>query len=225
MRIIDVPEQADILVSELLGSFGDNELSPECLDGAGRFLKREWVYDPLNWTWTPQLHILHLSAEGISIPATYTAHLAPLSSSKLHGEVRAHASKKSKNELVAYETPYVVMFQQVNLLSGEATPNDGRCGGRIQECWGFEHPRRDVVWDARGVPLTNSHNTRAARLSYRIPHAGTLHGFAGYFEAHLYGSVGDIITAAAPPSLITEAFPAVVTPPSLKAGFIFASCS
>lgn len=33
------PPQADILVSELLGSFGDNELSPECLDGAQRFLK------------------------------------------------------------------------------------------------------------------------------------------------------------------------------------------
>lgn len=40
MRFIDVPEKADILVSELLGSFGDNELSPECLDGATRFLKR-----------------------------------------------------------------------------------------------------------------------------------------------------------------------------------------
>lgn len=39
MRVIDVPEKADILVSELLGSFGDNELSPECLDGAMRFLK------------------------------------------------------------------------------------------------------------------------------------------------------------------------------------------
>lgn len=41
MRAIDVPEKADILVSELLGSFGDNELSPECLDGGMRFLKRE----------------------------------------------------------------------------------------------------------------------------------------------------------------------------------------
>jgi len=27
-------DKADIVVSELLGSFGDNELSPECLDGA-----------------------------------------------------------------------------------------------------------------------------------------------------------------------------------------------
>ena len=32
-------EKADILVSELLGSFGDNELSPECLDGAQILLK------------------------------------------------------------------------------------------------------------------------------------------------------------------------------------------
>lgn len=39
MRLLDVPEPVDILISELLGSFGDNELSPECLDGAQRFLK------------------------------------------------------------------------------------------------------------------------------------------------------------------------------------------
>lgn len=37
-----MPVLADILVSELLGSFGDNELSPECLDGAMRFMKREF---------------------------------------------------------------------------------------------------------------------------------------------------------------------------------------
>lgn len=39
MRDWNPPEKADILVSELLGSFGDNELSPECLDGAQKFLK------------------------------------------------------------------------------------------------------------------------------------------------------------------------------------------
>lgn len=48
MRTLDVPEQADIMVSELLGSFGDNELSPECLDGAMRFLKRE---SGVVWPW------------------------------------------------------------------------------------------------------------------------------------------------------------------------------
>jgi len=40
MRNLDVPEPVDILISELLGSFGDNELSPECLDGAQNCLKR-----------------------------------------------------------------------------------------------------------------------------------------------------------------------------------------
>ena len=44
MRFWDAPEKADILVSELLGSFGDNELSPECLDGAQKFLKGNVVH-------------------------------------------------------------------------------------------------------------------------------------------------------------------------------------
>ncbi len=56
----------------------------------------------------------------------------------------------------------MVMFQQVNLLSGNPTggggdgmsgggaSGSGRCGSRIQECWSFEHPRRDMVLDTRG---------------------------------------------------------------------------
>jgi hypothetical protein len=40
-RLCDLLTQADIMVSELLGSFGDNELSPECLDGAQAFLSGE----------------------------------------------------------------------------------------------------------------------------------------------------------------------------------------
>ncbi|KAF8639417.1 hypothetical protein AX17_001507 [Amanita inopinata Kibby_2008] len=162
MRYIDVPEPADILISELLGSFGDNELSPECLDGAMRFLK----------------------PNGISIPSSYTAHLAPLSSSKLYNEARTSKDEKS------LETPYVVMFQAVNILSGDGGGPRGQCGPQIQDCWEFEHPRRDTVLDSRGLPLTNTHNVRSAKLSFYIPHAGILHGLAGYFEAVLYGNIG-----------------------------------
>ncbi|KAF7374956.1 Protein arginine N-methyltransferase [Mycena sanguinolenta] len=163
MRFIEVPEKADILISELLGSFGDNELSPECLDGAMRFLK----------------------PDGISIPSSYTAHLAPLSSSKLYNEARAGKDDKS------VETPYVVMFQAVNILSGDGGGTSGHCGPQIQECWEFEHPRRDAVVDERtGLPLTNSHNARSATMDFFIPHAGVLHGLAGYFEAVLYGNIG-----------------------------------
>jgi len=42
MREWAAPVKADIMASELLGSFGDNELSPECLDGAQAFLKRNF---------------------------------------------------------------------------------------------------------------------------------------------------------------------------------------
>jgi protein arginine N-methyltransferase 5 len=39
MRSWNPTHKVDIMVSELLGSFGDNELSPECLDGVQRVLK------------------------------------------------------------------------------------------------------------------------------------------------------------------------------------------
>jgi len=41
MRSWNPPFAVDILISELLGSFGDNELSPECLDGVQRVLNRK----------------------------------------------------------------------------------------------------------------------------------------------------------------------------------------
>ncbi len=84
MRTWSAPEQADILVSELLGSFGDNELSPECLDGAQRLL----------------------APDGISIPASYTSYLAPVTSTKLHDAVRAY------KDLEHAETPYVVKLHR-----------------------------------------------------------------------------------------------------------------
>lgn len=163
MRTIDVPEPADIIVSELLGSFGDNELSPECLDGAVRFLKRvSSLLSNLSGfmlTFPPaSCPAFSPPADGISIPASYTAHLSPLASSKLYNEVTA-STRDSKQA----ETPYVVMFQAVNTLSGDPSPESLRCGNKVQECWAFEHPRRDLVLDNRGLPLTNSHNTRSAQ--------------------------------------------------------------
>ncbi len=51
MRKIAIGEmQGDILMSELLGSFGDNELSPECLNPTERFLKPGGIYIPYAYT-------------------------------------------------------------------------------------------------------------------------------------------------------------------------------
>jgi protein arginine N-methyltransferase 5 len=87
-------------------------------------------------------------ANGFSIPSSYTAHLAPLSSSKLYSEAR-------NKDLKGSETPYVVMFQAVNILSDDGGGLSGRCGSQIQECWEFEHPRRDAVLDPRGQSFTD----------------------------------------------------------------------
>ncbi|KAL9442704.1 hypothetical protein AB3S75_016142 [Citrus x aurantiifolia] len=89
MRCWDAPEKADILVSELLGSFGDNELSPECLDGAQRFLKQD----------------------GISIPSSYTSFIQPVTASKLHNDVKSH------KDVVHFETAYVVKVHSVARLA------------------------------------------------------------------------------------------------------------
>ncbi|XP_062224111.1 protein arginine N-methyltransferase 5-like isoform X4 [Phragmites australis] len=89
MRCWDAPEKADILVSELLGSFGDNELSPECLDGAQRFLK----------------------PDGISIPSSYTSFIQPITASKLHNDIKAH------KDIAHFETAYVVKLHRVATLA------------------------------------------------------------------------------------------------------------
>src|SRR3954469_17001167 len=75
MRVWKAPEKCDILVSELLGSFGDNELSPECLDGAQKFLKRTLIiFLEQRVVILEQLtKICDRLADGISIPASYTA--------------------------------------------------------------------------------------------------------------------------------------------------------
>jgi protein arginine N-methyltransferase 5 len=76
-------------VSELLGSFGDNELSPECLDGAQRFLK----------------------PDGISIPSSYTSFIQPVTASKLHNDIKAH------KDIAHFETAYVVKLHRVARLA------------------------------------------------------------------------------------------------------------
>ena len=68
-------------------------MSPECLDGAQRFLK----------------------ADSISIPCSYTSYLAPLQSSKLWNEARL-CRDQGKPVDAQFETPYVVRLHNSKLL-------------------------------------------------------------------------------------------------------------
>jgi type II protein arginine methyltransferase len=75
MREVKLSEKADILVSELLGSFGDNELSPECLDGAQKLLK----------------------PTGVSIPCDSVAYLRPVMSKQAFQSIREWKGKENAN--------------------------------------------------------------------------------------------------------------------------------
>lgn len=195
----------DILVSELLGSFGDNELSPECLDGV--------------------THLLN-PVHGISIPASYSAHLTPIAAPKLHADISA----QSVSNPAAPETPYVVMLHAIDYLStvqqpsatstslsspppphhhhaGSTGSNNAGAGGArssmstpppilepptpiVQTAWSFSHPNPNITPQSPSTSaVSNEHNVRQTRLTFPCQHRGVCHGLAGYFETVLYGDV------------------------------------
>ncbi|KAJ5313516.1 uncharacterized protein N7443_000400 [Penicillium atrosanguineum] len=177
----------DIVVSELLGSFADNELSPECLDG---------VNDLIN------------PVHGISIPASYTAHFTPVSAPKLHADVM----NQTISNPAAPETPYVVMLHAIDFLSTSDSPASAEAGNQnttnrasgsaapiaatefpspfVQTAWSFSHPNKNIPTQSMSQStISNSHNVRQTRLSFPAQNRGVCHGLAGYFETVLYGNV------------------------------------
>ncbi|KAG4305086.1 hypothetical protein PORY_001256 [Pneumocystis oryctolagi] len=89
MRLWESPVLMDIIISELLGSLGDNELSPECLDGAQRFINPN---------------------DGIFIPSSYTAYITPLMTPKLYGNILRMKDPS------AFESFYVVWLHSMYYL-------------------------------------------------------------------------------------------------------------
>ncbi|KAL1599469.1 hypothetical protein SLS60_007272 [Paraconiothyrium brasiliense] len=193
----------DILVSELLGSFADNELSPECLDGVQHVLNPD---------------------HGISIPASYTAHMTPIATPKLYADVYSRATHGG--DASAFEIPWVVMFSQFDYLSVQPNQphvapqlSDGRkmryfdlsppLEPLVHTAWEFTHPQPPTVLAQSslrrggsavggggglvGGDGANEHNFRHCKVTYPIQEQGVCHGLAGYFETVLYsGSQGPV---------------------------------
>jgi len=91
MRSWEAPRKADVIVSELLGSFGDNELSPECIDGAQRFL----------------------AEDGVCIPQSYTSSLQPVSAAALWADARGRSgSAELGGDPANLDMAYVVQFHR-----------------------------------------------------------------------------------------------------------------
>jgi hypothetical protein len=130
-------------VSELLGSFGDNELSPECLDGAQWFLKPDGISIPSSY-WTLLLNTSFLQSLSkiffisfdclLVILYRYTSFIQPITASKLHNDVGVyyHFSMvtflsnlnmisflqiKAHKDIAHFETSYVVKLHHIATLS------------------------------------------------------------------------------------------------------------
>lgn len=96
-------------VSELLGSFGDNELSPECLDGVAKLLR----------------------PGGISIPASCTSYLAPACTHAVH------ASIKGMGKAERFEVGMVVRLWKHVVLAEPAAVFTFRHPERFDFFWQF----------------------------------------------------------------------------------------
>jgi protein arginine N-methyltransferase 5 len=105
--------QGDILMSELLGSFGDNELSPECLIPTEKYLKPGGIY----------------------LPYSYTNQVLPVSSQVLWNEV-LHYSQQGisgkvplQQQMYPFDLPYVVRIYSASYP----------CGAHSKEVFTFRH--------------------------------------------------------------------------------------
>lgn len=167
--------KVDILISELLGSFGDNELSPECLDGIQHVISKP---------------------HGISIPSSYTAHLSPIATPKIHADILSRAPSDEN----AFNTPWVVHLYAINFVAQKVPGH-----AKFQQAWEFSHPIPEstlAAVEARrsggvvgggggsmaGAAGANDHNSRYCHLTFHCRTRGVIHGLAGYFESTLYES-------------------------------------
>lgn len=161
-----------LIVSELFGSFGDNDLSPECLDG----LDTQRLLEP----------------DGIMIPQSYTAIFTPAMSATLYNSARnvkstgASLGRGAATGLDGlgnsspepnFHTPYNVMLNAVDFLSP----------GQFATAWTFTHPNPFQHRNkSQGNVLAN---TRKCKTTFAVPNQGVLHGIAGYFECTLFQDV------------------------------------
>jgi type II protein arginine methyltransferase len=186
----------DIVVSELLGSFGDNELSPECLD--------------------PLLASGCCKSSTVSIPMRYSSYLAPVCSSRLHADavqqsVVPDESGQPLGIQRAMETAYVVRSHAASQTHPE------------QRCWEFTHPASTTSKERTATlefapdhtlaagygcgygPVDKTVLEHVAQVNSSVGY--TVHGLLGTFTAVLFEKDGERCEISiAPHAFSTEMF-------------------
>jgi len=157
----DLPK-ADLIISELLGSFGDNELAPECLKGAEHIC-------------TPSTQF---------IPYQYSSLLSPICSHRATDQLRdsfvsIYDSERAINVRFDRETGKFIYSRPkhwtdhlyVSLL------NRYHEAARPQEVSQFKYSQEDQSFE------------RHVKLSYTIKHPCEITGFLGHFVAVLASDI------------------------------------
>lgn len=184
--------KVDIIISELLGSFADNELSPECLDGVQ--------------------HVL--APSGISIPSSYTAHMSPISAPRIHADI----SHRAVTDPTASDTPYVVLLHQIDFLATNVPPHPyiqqtwefihplSKSVLDVAEARRMGGVSGGGGGSMAGGDGANEHNSRHSRNRFVCLNRGVVHGLAGYFEAVLWegGDGGKVELSTRPDALGME---------------------
>jgi len=216
--VMGIGHKIDIIVSELLGSFGDNELSPECLEGA---------FETMN-----KMDLLHNHC--ISIPQSYISFLSPVSSVRLHAEAKAQAYSTPSSALdgpmgqpigilKAMETPYVVRSHAASqthrekpVFQFEHTNFGGQNKTSISYLKNPQFNKRNIIgftladtihsyeYGSGYGRMTDNSSKNVPSTSSALTTIGTtIHGLIGTFEAKLFG---DVMISIAPASFSVGMF-------------------
>ncbi|CAH0722432.1 unnamed protein product, partial [Brenthis ino] len=192
MRQITLSPKADIIVSELLGSWGDNELSPECLDGAAGLLK----------------------PGGISIPREYSSYVAPVSSPRLWAAAKCVSLGNSAQVEKNLETLWVVYMQNKHSIGDTKVVFTFEHPAKGTK----DHEGQELT-DYRGLPLTD--NRRSTTVTWEVKQDNVMHGFGGYFDCTLYeNEMISIVPSTHSPGMISwfPVFIPIKTPVRVKKG-------
>jgi hypothetical protein len=164
------------VVSELLGSAGDNELSPECIEGTLAELRNIRI-DNASGDRSPRHPSKWQSAHVVSIPADVTFVAAPLQSATLAHRIRSLCRPHDMHDH-ALHTIYVSHMSRAVLLD---EPRD---------VWSFHHARALVADDNAQQSNSAFTSRRHSVVQFTIPKQGRVDVLGGYFRSLLYRSSG-----------------------------------
>lgn len=167
--------KVNMVISELIGSFGCNELMPECIDSISNsvFCDPHCVFIPqkLDCYVAPVLApkywklALKLSFDKMYIPMIPEMELF----SERPEPVWSFVSESKKNNQHLQQTH-----------QGSTNHNDSNSSDNVCTI--------DNAFSTNNL-FRNKHNSRNSRISIQIEKKGTLHGLAGYFKAALFDDI------------------------------------